>query len=308
VSSLLEVRGLGKDYGGRTAVGAVDLDVDAGRIVGLLGPNGAGKTTTISMIAGVLTPSRGRATIAGHPVGRAGDAKRALGLVPQELALYEPLTALQNLAFFGSLYGLHGATLAGRIEWALGVVGLRERAGDRVATYSGGMKRRLNLAAGLLHRPLLLVLDEPTVGVDPQSRNHVFDTVRALAGEGLAVLYTSHYMEEVEELCDEVAIMDGGAIIAEGTVDELTAHHGGAGQLELELRGDEPTLVAAQAMAARHGAVDGGRERLRLPRPEALAPLLADVESVGATVVAVRTVTVDLQTVFLALTGHQLRD
>jgi ABC-2 type transport system ATP-binding protein len=313
VTALLEVRGLGKDYGARTAVGAVDLTLEPGTIVGLLGPNGAGKTTTISMIAGVLTPSRGQATIAGHPIGgadrRAADAgKRALGLVPQELALYEPLTARQNLAFFGSLYDLRGAALAERIDWALGVVGLRDRADDRVATYSGGMKRRLNLAAGVLHRPRLLILDEPTVGVDPQSRHHIFDTVRALRADGLAVLYTSHYLEEVEELCDRVAIMDGGAIVAAGTVAELTARHGGAGHVELELAGDDGALTAARAMAARHGSVEGSGVHLRLPRPPALAPLLADIEQAGATVLAMRTVTADLQTVFLTVTGHELRD
>ena len=309
MTGLLEVRGLGKDYGRRTAVRAVDLTIEAGTIVGLLGPNGAGKTTTISMIAGVLTPTRGTATIGGHRVGTTGDqGKRALGLVPQELALYEPLTAAQNLTFFGSLYGLKGAALAERLDWALGVVGLRERAHDRVATYSGGMKRRLNLAAGLLHRPQLLILDEPTVGVDPQSRNHIFATVRALKAEGLAVLYTSHYMEEVAELCDRVAIMDDGAIVAAGTIAELTARHGGAGKVELELSGGDAVLMAARAMAARHGAVEGSGARLRLLRPPALAPLLADVESAGATVVAMHTVTSDLQAVFLALTGHSLRD
>ena len=309
MTALLEVRGLGKDYGRRTAVRAVDLTIEAGTIVGLLGPNGAGKTTTISMIAGVLTPTRGTATIGGHRVGTTGDqGKRALGLVPQELALYEPLTAAQNLTFFGSLYGLKGAALAERLDWALGVVGLRERAHDRVATYSGGMKRRLNLAAGLLHRPQLLILDEPTVGVDPQSRNHIFATVRALKAEGLAVLYTSHYMEEVAELCDRVAIMDDGAIVAAGTIAELTTRHGGAGKVELELSGGDAVLMAARAMAARHGAVEGSGARLRLLRPPALAPLLADVESAGATVVAMHTVTSDLQAVFLALTGHSLRD
>ena len=309
MTALLEVRGLGKDYGRRTAVRAIDLTIEAGTIVGLLGPNGAGKTTTISMIAGVLTPSRGTATIGGHRVGTTGnEGKRALGLVPQDLALYEPLTAAQNLTFFGSLYDLRGAALAERLDWALGVVGLRERDHDRVATYSGGMKRRLNLAAGLLHRPKLLILDEPTVGVDPQSRNHIFATVRALRAEGLAVLYTSHYMEEVAELCDRVAIMDDGEIVAAGTIAELTARHGGAGKVELELGGDEVVLMAARAMAARHGAVEGSGERLRLPRPRSLAPLLADVESAGATVVAMHTVTSDLQAVFLALTGHSLRD
>ncbi len=308
-SALLEVRGLGKDYGRRTAVGEVDLAIAPGEIVGLLGPNGAGKTTTISMIAGVLTPSRGHATLAGHRIGAHGDAgKRALGLVPQDLALYDPLTATQNLTFFGKLYGLHGAALRERIAWALGVVGLRERADDHVKTYSGGMKRRLNLAAGILHRPRLLILDEPTVGVDPQSRHHIFDTVRGLRADGLAVLYTSHYMEEVEVLCDRVAIMDDGAIVAAGTLAELTARHGGAGKVELELAGDDGALMAAKAMAARHGPIDGGGTRLRLPRPRALAPLLADVESAGATVVAMHTVTADLQAVFLAVTGHTLRD
>ena len=307
MTALLDVRGLGKDYGPRTAVGAIDLAIEPGTIVGLLGPNGAGKTTTISMIAGVLTPSRGSATIAGHPIG-ADAGKRALGLVPQDLALYDPLSAEQNLTFFGKLYGLHGAALAERIDWALGVVGLRDRRDDRVATYSGGMKRRLNLAAGVLHRPKLLVLDEPTVGVDPQSRHHIFDTVRALARDGMAVLYTSHYMEEVEELCERVAIMDHGAIVAAGTLDELKAAHHGGSTLELELRGDDAALLAAKAMAARHGVIEGAGERLRLARPAALAALVADVEAAGATVVAVRTVAADLQAVFLALTGHELRD
>ena len=310
-AGLLSLRGLGKDYGPRTAVAAIDLDVARGTIVGLLGPNGAGKTTTISMIAGVITPSRGTATVAGHAVaaGKAGfAARRAIGLVPQDLALYEELTADQNLAFFGAIYGLDRATIARRADWALGVVGLVERRGDVVSTYSGGMKRRLNLAGGLLHEPALLVLDEPTVGVDPQSRRHIFDTIRALRDGGMTVLYTSHYMEEVAELCDRVAIMDGGEVVAQGTIAELVARHAGAPVIELELAGDAPALMAARALAARHGAVDGTGAIVRLPRPKDLGPLLVDVETAGVQVVRVTAASSDLESVFLTLTGHTLRD
>ena len=310
-ASLLSLSGLGKDYGARTAVAAVDLDVARGTIVGLLGPNGAGKTTTISMIAGVIGASRGTATVAGHPVaaGRAGfAARRAIGLVPQDLALYEELTADQNLAFFGAIYGLGGAALARRMDWALDVVGLADRRGDAVGTYSGGMKRRLNLAAGLLHEPALLILDEPTVGVDPQSRRHIFDTIRALRDDGMTVLYTSHYMEEVAELCDRVAIMDDGAIVAEGTVAELVARHTGPPEIELELAGDDAALLAARALAARHGAVEGAGAIVRLPRPKALGQLVLDVETAGVSVVRVSAATTDLEDVFLTLTGHSLRD
>jgi ABC-2 type transport system ATP-binding protein len=232
MTALLEVRGLGKDYGARTAVAALDLDVAAGEIVGLLGPNGAGKTTTISMICGVVTPSRGTARVAGHDIRADGRAARAaLGIVPQDLALYESLSATENLRFFGALYGLGGARLRERIAWALEVVGLADRAREPVEKFSGGMKRRLNLAAGLIHEPRLLVLDEPTVGVDPQSRSHVFETIRSLRAAGTTILYTSHYMEEVEALCDRVAIMDGGKVIAEGAVAALRERHGG-GNLE----------------------------------------------------------------------------
>jgi ABC-2 type transport system ATP-binding protein len=201
MTGALELRGLGKDYGARTAVGAIDLDVVRGECLGLLGPNGAGKTTAMSMACGVVTPTRGTVRIAGIDLARDPfGAKARLGLVPQELALYEELSGLQNLRYFGALYGLGGAALAERIDWALGVVGLRDRAGDPIRKYSGGMKRRLNLAAGLLHKPELLILDEPTVGVDPQSRNHIFETVRALKKDGMTVVYTTHYMEEVEAL------------------------------------------------------------------------------------------------------------
>src|SRR5215831_4923749 len=232
--AVLELAGLGKDYGARVAVQSVDLAIRRGEIFGLLGPNGAGKTTTISMACGVVPPSRGTARIAGHDIrSDTFAAKRAIGLVPQDLALYDELSPRQNLAFFGQLYGLAGDELAQRIDWALGIAGLTDRAGDLVKTFSGGMKRRLNLAAGLIHEPTLLVLDEPTVGVDPQSRRHIFDSIRTLRDRGMTILYTSHYMEEVEELCDRVAIMDAGAIVASGTLAELRAAHSGGG-LEIE--------------------------------------------------------------------------
>jgi ABC-2 type transport system ATP-binding protein len=225
----LSLRGVGKDYGDRVAVGSVDLDVAPGELFGLLGPNGAGKTTTIGIACGVITPSRGRVEIAGTDLARAPRAAKArLGYVPQELALYGELTALQNLRYFGALYGLARATLAERIAWALELVGLADRARDRVAHFSGGMQRRLNLAAGLLHRPALLVLDEPTAGVDPQSRARLLDTIRALRASGTAVLYTSHLLDEVEALCDRVAILDRGSIVAIGTPHELARIHAGS--------------------------------------------------------------------------------
>jgi ABC-2 type transport system ATP-binding protein len=226
VTAALSLRGLGKDYGERTAVVAIDLDVAAGEFLGLLGPNGAGKTTTIAMACGVLPPSRGRIFIAGIDLrAEPRAAKVKLGYVPQELALYGELSAVQNLRYFGALYGLGGATLEDRIAWALDLVALADRASERVKAYSGGMQRRLNLAASLLHRPELLILDEPTAGVDPQSRAHLFDTLRALHERGTSIVYTSHYLEEIELLCKRVAILDHGAIIATGTPDELSRAH-----------------------------------------------------------------------------------
>jgi ABC-2 type transport system ATP-binding protein len=238
---LVEIRGLGKDYGRRTAVLALDLDVEAGEIVGLLGPNGAGKTTAISMIAGVVAPSRGWARIAGHDVVVAPrDARAAIGIVPQELALYDELTARENLAFFGAVYRLRGALLRERIECALDEVGLSDRGGDAVRGYSGGMKRRLNLAAALLHRPRLLILDEPSVGVDPQSRKRLVDTIGALRTAGTTVLYTSHHLSEVQAICDRVVIMDAGRVIATSGIADLLAGGRDLEAVFLELTGDAP--------------------------------------------------------------------
>ena len=302
---MLALRGLGKDYGERVAVRAIDLDVARGEIFGLLGPNGAGKTTTISMACGVITPSRGTVAIDGHDLARAPFAAKAkLGLVPQDLALFDDLDATQNLRYFGALYGLRGARLGERVTWALGVVGLADRAREPVKRFSGGMKRRLNIAAGLVHEPELLVLDEPTVGVDPQSRNHIFDTVRALKARGMTIVYTSHYMEEVEALCDRIAIMDHGALIALGTIGELVAQHAGKG-ITLEIAGDAEGAARA---AESHASVTRDGSVLRVEPKAGLAPLIAAIEGSGATIARIESREADLETAFLALTGHALRD
>ncbi|WP_309721496.1 ABC transporter ATP-binding protein [Armatimonas sp.] len=219
---MLELKNLTKRYGERVAVDRLSFCVKRGERFGLLGPNGAGKTTAISMLVGALKPDSGEILFHGEPLsGESDPLKSKIGYVPQELALYEDLTAVENLRFFGAIYGLGGAKLTERVDVALEVAGLTDRAKSRVRTYSGGMKRRLNLAAALLHEPELLVLDEPTVGVDPQSRNAIFEALEKLAQSGLTLLYTTHYMEEVERLCERIAIMDQGQIVAEGTQAEL---------------------------------------------------------------------------------------
>ncbi|MES2177041.1 MAG: ABC transporter ATP-binding protein [Gemmatimonadota bacterium] len=221
---MLEIRNLRKTFGTLVAVDDVSFTVRRGELVGLLGPNGAGKTTTVSMIAGLLTPSRGDVLIDGRPLaGDTDPAKRRIGLVPQDLALYDELSARENLRFFGSLYDLQGTALDDAMHAALTLVGLADRVGDKVKNFSGGMKRRLNLAAGLLHDPDILLLDEPTVGVDPQSRNAIFENLETLRGRGKALLYTTHYMEEVERLADRIVVIDHGRVLADDTLAGLKA-------------------------------------------------------------------------------------
>ncbi|GIH92320.1 ABC transporter ATP-binding protein [Planobispora siamensis] len=221
---VLEVTGLRKSYKDRLAVDDVGFAVGEGETYGLLGPNGAGKTTTISMVVGVLARDAGEVRIDGRPHDTASTStKSVIGYVPQELALYPDLTARENLRFFAGLYGMRGGEARRRIEEVLTTVGLADRAGEAVGKYSGGMSRRLNIGIGLLNRPRLLVLDEPTAGVDPQSRTAILDNVRSLACDGIAVLYTTHYMEEAERLCDRVGIIDGGRMLAEGSPRELGA-------------------------------------------------------------------------------------
>jgi ABC-2 type transport system ATP-binding protein len=219
--ALVTVRRLTKRFGERTAVDGISLEIRRGEVFGLLGPNGAGKSTTVNVLSTYLPPDGGEVTIAGHALREAMAIKHLIGVVPQELALYDDLTAEENLAFFMRIYDVPGAERAARVREVLERVGLADRARETVKSFSGGMKRRLNLAVGLVHRPAFLMLDEPTVGVDPQSRERIFDIIGDLRREGTTLLYTTHYMEEAERLCDHIAIMDDGRIVASGTLEEL---------------------------------------------------------------------------------------
>jgi ABC-2 type transport system ATP-binding protein len=235
---MLEARNLTRRYGTRVAVEAISFAVARGECVGLLGPNGAGKTSTLAMISGIARPDAGELRFDGAVVDEDTAAlKRRIGLVPQDLALFDELSAWANLQLFGGLYGLPGKVLQERAEAALSLVGLSERRGDRVKTFSGGMKRRLNIAGALLHDPDLVLLDEPTVGVDPQSRNAIFGNLEALKQRGKTLLYTTHYMEEAERLCERVLIMDHGRILADDRVATLKAQHGNLEQAFLHLTG-----------------------------------------------------------------------
>ena len=304
--------GLRKAYGERVAVDGVGFRIARGETYGLLGPNGAGKTTTISMVCGLLERDGGEVTVAGRPMSpRATDAKAAIGLVPQDVALYDDLSARENLRFFGRLQGLDGHDLSARIDGVLDLVGLADRADDRVAEFSGGMKRRANIAAGLLHRPRLLVLDEPTVGVDPQSRNAILSSVEALGAEGLSVLYTTHYMEEAERLCDRIGIIDEGRLIAEGTRRQLLDRLGAGGQVLVNGTGDLDAFAAACAGLPGTLGVDrrDGTVAIRVPEGgTALAGIVAAGEKTGITFGGIELVEPDLEDVFLGLTGKALRD
>jgi ABC-2 type transport system ATP-binding protein len=311
-SPMLECRDLRKSFGDRVAVDGVGFSIAPGETYGLLGPNGAGKTTTISMICGILARDGGTVRVAGSAVDvGAPAAKAAIGYVPQDLAVYPDLTARENLAFFARLYGLKGPDAKARIDNVLEVVGLTDRAGDRTDQYSGGMKRRLNIAIGLLHRPQLLVLDEPTVGVDPQSRNAILESVEALGREGMAILYTTHYMEEAERLCHRVGIIDTGKIRAEGTRRELVALIGQRDKVKLAATGD--LASAARTMSGAAGVADataneGGLELIVDDARGSLPRLLQAAADAGLGVTTVEVVEPDLEAVFLHLTGRALRD
>ncbi len=309
---VLAVRDLHKRYGAIEAVKGVSFQIHQGETYGLLGPNGAGKTTTISMICGLLARDGGEVTLDGTPIDvGAVAAKAGIGFVPQELAIYPDLTARENLAFFGKLYGLGGAPLKARIEEVLALIGLSGRGNDRTDRFSGGMQRRLNIGIGLLHQPRLLLLDEPTVGVDPQSRNAILESIAALGKAGMAVLYTTHYMEEAERLCDRIAIIDGGEIRAEGTQKQLVALIGGQEEVRLALTGD--LAAAARAAGAVRGVASAAAkgdvvEVLASDAGGVLPRVLEAVENAGARVRGVELVTPDLEAVFLHLTGRALRD
>jgi len=311
---MLEAHGLCKSYGDRTVVSELSLSVRAGEIVGLLGPNGAGKSTTVAMLCGLLAADRGQVF-----VGEGGtreplceesrSAKRRIGVVPQELSLYETLGAAANLELFGALYGMHGAVLRERVDAALVLVGLADRAKDKPATFSGGMKRRLNIAAALVHDPDVLILDEPTVGVDPQSRNAIFDNLEELRRRGKALLYTTHYMEEAERLCDRIVIIDHGKVVASDTLAGIERLLPATQSLEIELDG----TVDLDALAGLPGI--GRPEQRGQVLHAAVADLardtpalLAAIAAQGRQIVRLRSARADLEDVFLSLTGRALRD
>jgi ABC-2 type transport system ATP-binding protein len=309
---LLNVSQLSKSYGGRRAVDGVSFQVRQGQTVGLIGPNGAGKSTTVSMICGLLRADSGSVELDGVAIAQGqNDAKRKIGLVPQELALYEDLSALENLKLFGALYGLSGALLKERCAQALQLVMLADRAGDKPATFSGGMKRRLNIAAALLHEPQLLILDEPTVGVDPQSRNAIFDTLERLKAEGRALIYTSHYMEEVERLADHIVIIDHGKVLADESPAELYRRLPAQAALRAELAQPiaEPLLAVLRTLTGVSAVqTDGLALDIALGDSVQAVPVLAWLDAQGCKPQHFATARTNLEDIFLNLTGRTLRD
>lgn len=311
-SAVLVVRDLVRRFGKMTAVDGVSFEIAEGQTVGLLGPNGAGKTTTISMVAGLIPADAGSITVAGEQMGpNRVEPKRHIGLVPQDLAIYPELSARENLVFFGRLQGLGGRALKARTQEVLDLIGLADRAKEATKKYSGGMKRRLNIGIGLLHQPKLLILDEPTVGVDPQSRNAILESVENLSVEGIAVLYTTHYMEEAERLCDRIAIIDSGRIQAEGTRAELVRLTGGLDTIRITGSGDTQAAAAALRDIPAVTQVDADRRTLHLTvhdAPTAVAGVVNSATEAGMSLSDVEIARPDLESVFLHLTGRALRD
>jgi ABC-2 type transport system ATP-binding protein len=309
---VLACSGLEKHYGDRKAVDGVTFEIAKGECYGLLGPNGAGKTTTISMACGLLERDSGEVLVEGqtlHPTSV--DLKSVIGYVPQEIALYPELSVRDNLRFFGRLYGLGGSHLDDRIKSVIEIVGLGERSTEKVNRFSGGMKRRANIAAGLLHEPHLLVLDEPTVGVDPQSRNAILEAVAQLRDAGMAILYTTHYMEEAERLCNRVGIIDAGLLIAEGTRRELVSQVRGQDRVRLVAAGDIESLARACKQIDGVDDVIHHEDGLELAVRDGRLVLQAVVQAAGvagADLSSIEVVEPDLEAVFLALTGKELRD
>ncbi len=316
-SLIVEVKNLVKQYAppdGITAVNDISFNIQRGEIFSLLGPNGAGKTTTISMMSCLLKPTGGTLLVNGHSVtDEAKKVKQVIGVVPQEIALYPAISAQENLAFWGKMYGLRGTKLQERIQAVLKIAGLTDRAKDKVETFSGGMKRRINIAVGLLHEPQLLFMDEPTVGIDPQSRRRILDTVKELNAQGLTVVYTTHYMEEAEELSDRIGIIDHGKLIGLGTQDALTEMVGKYDIIAIEYDGlaDAETLVESlTAVSTVHQAViENGKLLAEVNEAASSLPsILTWAEKAELRLKGIEIKEPNLEAVFLHLTGRALRD
>ena len=297
---------LKKRYGDVVALDGVSFEVQKGETFGLLGPNGAGKTTVVKLLCGLLRPDGGTVSLDGKTDPTVTRVRLSLGVVPQALAIYEELSAEENLRFFGKTYGLSGRKLKDRVSNCLEIAGLKQRGKDRVSKYSGGMKRRLNMVCSLLHEPMLLLLDEPTVGVDPQSRNLIFDTIEAMKEQDRTIIYTTHYMEEAQRLCDRVAILDHGKILDMDTVDNLIARHGGPSHVEAEL---EESLSDPERITKfiEDKNVQLGEKSVRFATGQPMESLAALNRS-GVRFRTLKVQNADLEDVFLNLTGRRLRD
>jgi ABC-2 type transport system ATP-binding protein len=312
IMNAIEVVNLHKSFGETKAVQGVDFNVEQGEIYSLLGPNGAGKTTTISMLSCLLRPDEGDARVMGNSIkeNQMG-VKSLLGVVPQEIALYEDLSARENLTFWGKMYGLRGGALKARVEEVLNIIGLQDRAKERVGKYSGGMKRRVNIGVALLHKPQVIYMDEPTVGIDPQSRRNILDSVVDLKKQGMTVLYTTHYMEEAEELSDHIGIVDHGKMIANGTHDELVKLVGEQTRIDLTL--DTQASEVMDAWRSVEGvsqvSAENGQITVLVGDSNEVLPRLFDVTNrLSARITSVNIQEPNLETVFLHLTGRALRD
>jgi len=308
----IQVQNLQKCFGEFVAVKKGNFEVQQGEIFSLLGPNGAGKSTTISMLSCLLEPSGGEAYIMGHSVKSEPQAvKASIGVVPQEIALYPDLSARENLNFWGKMYGLRGEALSKRVDEVLDIIGLADRQKDRVDKFSGGMKRRVNIGAALLHKPAVIIMDEPTVGIDPQSRRHILDNVKELNSQGMTVLYTTHYMEEAQELSDHIAIMDQGVVIACGTHEELVKMVGELDRIDLTINGESKKVISDWQVTEGVHRVSAENGHLTILAEDSNLVLPHLFES--ATLAKVRITSVEIQepnleAVFLHLTGKALRD
>lgn len=310
--SFIKVENLVKKYESNTAVSGISMDIEKGELFGLLGPNGAGKSTTIAMISGILTPTTGNVCIGGIDIAKKPmEGKKLLGLVPQDIALYPTLTAKENLEFWGKMYNLRGKELKKRVEEVLEIAGLSDRKNERIEKYSGGMKRRINIGAALLHKPEILIMDEPTVGIDPQSRNHILDTVKMLNKEGMTVIYTSHYMEEVEFLCDKIGIIDHGKLLAFGEKEELKRSIINFDKIELQLSSITPSVKERIGSMEYVQSIDIDGSKVTINSSESeklLVNILSALAKMNIKVLSVKIQEPNLESVFLNLTGRALRD